>query len=118
LASERWPADTAAWLNHQELYEHFRRHGAALGVATALEYDASGRDTIRAGRRFTYREADTGRRRVGYFEAATLRFTALSPNEQRILTHYRADAPEYPRRLRSSTYERPAGEGKLHRGRR
>lgn len=73
-------------------------------MATAADYDRSARATIRAGQRFTYTDRDSRQPRVGYYDARTRRFTALTSNERRLLSHYRTDDTSYPRRLPDSTY--------------
>jgi hypothetical protein len=95
---------SAQWRSQTELYRHFQKHRWKLGVKTASAYDVSARATIRAGKRFEYEDDTTLLRRVGYFEEQTLRFTALTLDEKIILSHYRTDDRNYPRRRRGSTY--------------
>jgi hypothetical protein len=101
----RVPADTAVWPSHWSLLHHFYKHGPGLGRATVEAYDESARATIRVGRRFTYTDPSSSEARVGYYHPPTQRFTALSADESRILTHFRRDEA-YVRRLPDSTYER------------
>jgi len=97
--------DQASWTSERERSRHFRKHGPLLGQVTEDDYDASARATIRVGQRFTYDDAGTGRRRVGYYHARTERFTVVNERETRLLTHYRC--PErYVRMLPSSEYRR------------
>jgi hypothetical protein len=74
------PASSARWPSQAYLNIKFHKHGSLLGVATLAKYDASARATVHAGRQFTYTDRQSGRPRVGYFDATTLRFTALSQN--------------------------------------
>lgn len=61
--------------------------------------------TIRAGKRFTYQDAITGERRVGYYDRRHERLTALDGMEGIILTHFHC--PErYVRALPASDYRR------------
>jgi hypothetical protein len=98
------PADTAQWPNPGYCQRHFRQHRSGLGVATVADYDRSARATIRAGRRFSFTDRDSGQLRVGYYEVRTRRFTALTADERRLRSHYRTDDASYPRRLPDSTY--------------
>jgi RHS repeat-associated protein len=69
---------------------HFAKHGEQVGAASRKAYDRSARDTIKNGRRFTYRDRGTGRRRVGYFNPETGLFTATTQkgNVATIHTHF------------------------------
>jgi hypothetical protein len=79
------------------------RHGPKLGLRSESEYNASGLLTIRAGRRFTYADLGSGEPRVGYFDARSSLFTALTADEAIILTHFLTER-DYVRSLPDSTY--------------
>jgi pyocin large subunit-like protein len=83
---QRHVARSASWLPG-ELPWHFGKHGHALGLSTIADYDASARDTIRVGKRFTYRTRLGRKPPVGYYDPRTNRFTALTRDEAIILTH-------------------------------
>ena len=88
------PDITAQWPSDPDyLTDKFEEHQADLRVRTREDYDRSARATIRAGRRFTYTDRSSGETRVGYYDARTRRFTALSPDERRLITHFRPDDP-------------------------
>jgi hypothetical protein len=89
-------ARSAVWPD-PSLYEHFLRHHLGLGLKWVTEYEASARRTIEVGKRFEY-TSKGGQPRVGYFHAATLRFTALTRDERRIVSHYRVKDSDYPSR--------------------
>jgi hypothetical protein len=95
---------SAQWKSQAELYRHFQKHRWKLRVSTPSDYDASARATIRGGKRYEYEDDSTGLSRVGYFEGQTLRHTALTSDERVILSHFRANYRDYPRRRRGSTY--------------
>lgn len=97
---------TPEWPSYDYLYHHFLAHGGDLSVRTVDEYDASARATLRAGRRFTYIDRRSGEPRVGYYQPSPRRFTALTEDMQTILTHFRPEDPDYPRKLLRSTYTR------------
>jgi hypothetical protein len=101
-------ADQAEWTDEWERERHFRKHGAKLGRKSVSAYDLSARATIRAGKRFTYQDAGSGERRVGYYHQPTKRLTVLAESEERIVTHFRCDEG-YVRGLRDTSY-RPRGE--------
>jgi hypothetical protein len=101
------PADTAEWPDQAIEYAHFQKHRWKLHIATVRAYTRSARTTIRVGQRFTYDDPDWGEPRVGYFQESPRRFTALTMDEQTILTHFRPDRQRYPRTLPNSTYTRP-----------
>ena len=93
------------WANQAKLRSHFLKHGYEVGATTAREYDLSARNTVANGTRFTYVDRSTKQRRVGYFDKATGRFTALTDNERRIVSHFRPPAGEHYARTRlKSTY--------------
>ncbi len=87
------------------LRDHFRRHGPELRCPTATAYEASAQGTIRNGIRFTFRDATTEKRRVGYYDLRTKRLTILDEAEQVIVSHFVRDE-EYVRRLWESDYQR------------
>ncbi len=95
----------ARWQSDAKLRAHFRRHGAEVGAADLASYDASARQTIRLGKRFTYVDPATGVPRVGYYDIGRGLFTGLTDDERYITTHFRpADGESYLRALPSSTY--------------
>lgn len=98
------PADTAEWSDQQQEYRHFQKHRWRLRVHTVEAYTRSARATIRVGRAFTYDDPDFGDPRVGYYHARTHRFTALTEDQQMILTHFCPDSRAYVRNLPRSTY--------------
>jgi hypothetical protein len=69
---------------------HFGKHGEDVGARTAREFDESARETIRRGKRFSYRDRATNEPRVGYFDPDTGLFTATSQTRKTpaILTHF------------------------------
>lgn len=97
------PGHAARWASSAELTSHFSKHGSKLGLVSESEYDASGRMTIRDGRRFTYEDRASGDPRVGYFDQRSGLFTALTTDETIILTHFLTDG-DYVRGLPASTY--------------
>lgn len=94
----------ATWMSRDELEKHFRQHRRELGVSTIEEYDESARATIAVGTHFEYRDLHTGDWRVGYYDRATRRFTAVNADETLILTHFRCPERYVARSLRGSTY--------------
>ncbi len=82
------PEGVARWASQARLNRHFRRHGGEVGAPDAASYDASARQTIRTGVRFTYRDLITQEMRIGFFDPSTGRFTALSEDGTTILTHF------------------------------
>lgn len=97
------PGQAPKWRSPRDLDRHFRKHGAKLRVKDRQAYADSALAIFRAGKRFTYRDPNTADERVGYFDRRTGRFTALTDNEERIVTHFHADE-QYVRRLPNSTY--------------
>jgi hypothetical protein len=89
------PAGVPQWASRARLRKHFnrhqddfRKHNPPLVFQHADQYDTSARETIRVGTRFTYKDRATNEWRVGYFDPATGRFTAVSENGATILTHF------------------------------
>jgi hypothetical protein len=99
---QKTPAQSAVWPD-PSLYEHFLKHRLGLGVKWVTDYEASARRTIEIGKRFQYTDKG-GQPRVGYFHRPTRRFTALTQNERRIVSHYKVDDADYPRQLLDSDY--------------
>ena len=98
-------SDFVPWTSEPERQWHFRKHGLSLRTPTVEAYDASARGTIRAGRRFTYRQWVSGQARVGYYDPATQRLTILNARETRVVSHFRC--PEsYVRGQDESNYQR------------
>ena len=98
------PATYAVWQSEAKLRGHFRAHGPRLRLRDMAAYDASARQTIAEGRRFTYTDLEADELRVGYFDPVIRRFTALTEDEVYILTHFRANEG-YVRRLLDSDYQ-------------
>lgn len=66
---------------------HYGNHGEDVGANSAREYDASARNTIRDGNRFTYKDRFTGEARVGYHDPATGLFTATTQKGKKVIIH-------------------------------
>ena len=89
-------AKDAKWVKSRQgvegagLRNHFQKHGEQVGAKTAREYDASARQTMQDGRRFTYRDRASGEPRVGYFDSQKGLFTATSQTRKNpaILSHF------------------------------
>jgi hypothetical protein len=81
------------WKSQHHLREHFRDHGRKLRLRTLAGYDESAKNTIEVGTRFNYRDRQTGEWRIGYYDRTTERFTAVSDDEQNIVSHFRC--PEW-----------------------
>lgn len=101
-------AGTPAWRNQRALVQHFRQHGRKMGFRSVHDYDLSARATIQHGIGLTYTYYDasgpsSALPRVGYFDPSTGRFTALTEDEQVILSHFAA-TEGYARNLPDSTY--------------
>ena len=92
------------WGSRDEQEQHFRQHRRELGVSTVEEYDESARETIAVGTYFEYRDLQTDDWRVGYYDRATRRLSALNSDETVILTHFRCPERYVARSLRGSTY--------------
>lgn len=92
------------WKSRGYLWRHFADHGVGVNTPTPDFYDRSAHSTIGIGTRFTYTDRTTGLKRVGYWEAATRKFTALTDDETMILTHFRARKATYPKTLPDSDY--------------
>src|SRR5262249_52676566 len=93
----------AEWPDESYRRRKFAKHGARLRLKTVDDYDASARETIRDGLRFTYSESDPSEDRVGYFDSNRRRLTALSGDETVIVNHFRA-TENYVRHLENSDY--------------
>jgi hypothetical protein len=93
----------AEWRSRADLEDHFRKHGARVGVRTVEEYEASSREVIDIGTYLEYRDRETGAWRVGYYDRATERFVAVTGDELEIVSHFRADE-RYVSGLWRSTY--------------
>lgn len=97
-------AQNARWAPGQ-LQEHFNKHGGDGPFASISEYDQAARDTVIAGRPFTYVEGESRVERMGFYDAHSNGFTSLTPDGQRILTFFHPDRHElYVRGLDRSTY--------------
>lgn len=98
-------ADQVSWISPRSREFHFRKHGAAMGYATVEAYDRSAHGTVRAGRRFTYRERGGLLKRVGYYHRQTGRLTVLDESKTRIVNHFEC-SEGYVRRQIDSNYTR------------
>src|SRR5258708_353547 len=73
------------------------------GTHETLSEARSARGTIRAGRRFTYRDPEKAEARVGYYDVRRERLTMLTDDESAIVSHFsgpvrsvrRLPAPDY-----------------------
>ena len=93
----------ATWKTPEHLEDHYGRHRRELGTRSIEEYDASARETIAIGVRFTYRDRGTGERRIGYFHRESSRMTALDLDDF-IHFYFRTDEA-YVAELPGSTYQ-------------
>jgi hypothetical protein len=94
----------ATWTPGQ-LASHFEKHGREGPWASESVYDASARETVAQGTAFTYQDRESNAERLGFFEKASNRFTAVTRDGRRITTHFRPDRGEaYVRGLTRSTY--------------
>jgi hypothetical protein len=98
------PPPRPVWKTAATLRYRSRLHAGRLGVRTIEEYERSSYTTIRQGRTFTYYDRGAQADRVGYFDRATHKFTAVTEDGTYIVTHFRADTASYARRLPRSTY--------------
>jgi hypothetical protein len=94
----------AIWTPGQ-LQDHFEKHGSEGPWASESVYDASARETVSIGTRFTYVDRATNAERLGFFDKPGNRFTSVTNDGRRITTHFRPDRGEaYVRGLYRSTY--------------
>lgn len=94
----------ATWTPGQ-LQDHFEKHGEEGPWASESVYDASARETVSVGTRFTYVDRATNAERLGFFDKSGNRFTSVTNDGRRITTHFRPDRGEsYIRGLYRSTY--------------
>jgi pyocin large subunit-like protein len=94
-----------AWANKGKLLGHFRKHGSKFPYATVQEYEDSSLETVNLGTQFTYTDSGTGAPHIGYYDKGTNRFTGVTGNGRRIVTHYPPDRGEkYVQELLDSTY--------------
>jgi hypothetical protein len=100
---QREPAQAAEWVSEAYRNGKFADHGARLRVKAVSEYNASARETIREGARFTYTHGNPPATRVGYYDARRSRLTVLDHDEVTILNHFRA-TERYVRSLPDSDY--------------
>ncbi len=97
--------DQAPWASAQTLRDHFHQHGEVLGRSTLEGYDLSARAAFRVGKRFTFTDTKSGRKRVGYYDARNERLTVLTEQEIRIVTHFHCEET-YVRHRPDSDYRR------------
>lgn len=94
---------SAEWGSRAELERHFGLHGRDVGALTVAEYEASSKQVIETGTAFEYEDLGSRWWRLGYYDRVTERFTAVTEDGTRIVTHFRC--PEYyVDRLPGSTY--------------
>lgn len=94
-----------SWPSRAKLVRKFQQHGSEFPYATVDEYEASSVDTIAMGTRFTYTDLGSGAPRVGYYDARSNRFTAVTSNERTIVTHFAPSRrARYVEELPDSTY--------------
>ncbi len=94
----------ATWTPGQ-LASHFEKHGREGPWASESVYDASARETVQQGTFFTYQDRESNAERLGFYDKAGNRFTAVTRDGRRIATHFRPDRGEaYVRGLSRSTY--------------
>lgn len=79
------------WISRQRLEDHYNKHGRYLRTRTIEEYVASALDTIARGTIFGYDDPRSGERRIGCFDRATGRFTAITDDDRYIVSHFRSD---------------------------
>ena len=93
----------AEWRSREELEHHFGLHGDDVGARTIEEYEVSAREVIERGTLFEYEDIRSGDWRLGYYDRATQRFTAVTDDDRWIVTHFRC--PErYVENLPGSYY--------------
>lgn len=97
------PSGSPEWPSKESREYHFNSHRHEYAWVDVHDYDASAREVIRIGKRFTYRDRLTKARRVGYFDPRTGRSTAVSWDEADLLTHFVTDEA-YLRGLPGSDY--------------
>ena len=94
-----------SWPPGPTLHRHFRDHRPKFPYASVREYANSSIETVTIGISFTYTDDTTRRQRIGYYHRASNRFTAVTGDGRRILTHYPPDRGErYVEELTDSTY--------------
>jgi pyocin large subunit-like protein len=95
-----------SWPSGPTLRSHYQDHGYKFPYYTLREYEDSSIETVRIGTPFTYTDA-TGRPRKGYYHQPSNRFTAVTADGRRIVTHFPPDRGEkYVEELLNSTYSR------------
>jgi pyocin large subunit-like protein len=93
------------WVSNGVLRGHFVKHGQKFPYSKIDEYEESAIETAVSGVRFTYHDPKNGDPRVGCYEKATNRFTALTDDGLYIVTHFPPDRGEqYCRSLPATTY--------------
>ena len=98
-----WPSRRRLEEKFQQHQRDFNRHPLYGPLYGADDYDTSARETIRDGIPFNYTDERAGRPRRGYFDPQNERFTAVTADGRRILTHFPADE-DYVRGLPDSDY--------------
>ena len=93
------------WPPGPTLRRHYQDHGRKFPFTSIRDYEDSSIETTQVGVEFTYTDDATGRQRIGYYDRASNRFTAVSADRRRILTHFPPDHGErYVEDLTDSTY--------------
>lgn len=94
-----------SWPPGPTLQNHFASHGHKFPYLTIQEYEDSSVETAKLGVSFTYTDDATGRTRIGFYDKAGNRFTAVTSDGRRIVTHFPPDRGEkYVEELLDSTY--------------
>lgn len=100
---QQW-ARAAVWAPGQ-LEAHFRKHGPEGPYSSVAEYDRAARENIIEGTQFSYVDRESRAQRIGFYHAASNRFTSLTSDARRITTFFHPDRREgYVRGLDRSTY--------------
>ncbi len=67
--------------------DHFGKHGDEVGATNLREYDMSARLTINRGKRFKFRDRQTGKPRIGYWDKDTKHFTSTNQYRKQMCIH-------------------------------
>jgi pyocin large subunit-like protein len=94
-----------SWPSQATLQRHYRKHGSKFPYTSVQEYKDSSIETVNVGRSFAYTDPSTGDARQGYYDGASNRFTAVTADGRRIVTHFPPDRHQkYVEELPDSTY--------------
>ena len=91
----------AEWKTRRHLEDHFNQHGHKLRCRTVAAYHASAQETIVIGTAFTYIDAITRLRRMGYFHRESSRFTVVDLDGY-IVSHFPTDEAYVAGQIRST----------------